>query len=271
MRWLGAFRPEIAAPAVPPPHPPSSLGIALALTLVLITMVAFWVRQRLPKPARKADLLAQVSRWQGSESTTKECRTTDGTAPRIDQTAPNVPRAPESVDATASPLSCADGLKSEETCSATGLNTIASAMALVQRVRALGLHLGEIVVTGISVGLPNAETGRAVFDKNNLHALMQGENFISSLPHSMLQAQLDRNVVQVHKDKQGARVRKPISAIEEVIQLASRIGDFDLASDFSISPAVVETLDTTYALAVAAGLEALRNAGLVEPPPRVTS
>jgi len=265
MRWLGAFRPEIAAPVVPPPHPPLSLGIAVALTLVLITMIAFWVRQRLPKPAQvKADFLAQVS-------TTKECRTTDGAAPRIDQTAPNAPRAPESVDATASPLSCADGLKSEETCSATGLNTIASAMALVQRVRALGLHLGDIVVTGISVGLPNAETGRAVFDKNNFHALMQGENFISSLPHSMLQAQIDRNVVQVHKDKQGARVRKPISAIEEVIQLASRIGDFDLASDFSISPAVVETLDTTYALAVAAGLEALRNAGLVEPPPRVAT
>ena len=50
-------------------------------------------------------------------------------------------------------------------------------------------------------------------------------------------------------------MRKPITAIEEVIQLASRIDQFDLASEYSISPAVVETLDTTYALAVAAGLE----------------
>jgi len=53
-----------------------------------------------------------------------------------------------------------------------------------------------------------------------------------------------------------------------VIKLASRIGQFDLVSEYGLSPAIVETLDTTYALAVAAGLEALRNAGLIDAPPK---
>ena len=50
---------------------------------------------------------------------------------------------------------------------------------------------------------------------------------------------------------------------QEVIKLASRIGDFDLTREFGVDPKVVETMDTTYALAVAAGLQALENAGLI--------
>jgi len=143
---------------------------------------------------------------------------------------------------------------------------IASALALTQRVRDLGLHVGDVVVTGLSIGLPNAETGRAVFDAANMDMVMRGDNMISALPEAMLQAQLDRNVVQVQKAPDGSRIRKPLNMVEEVIKLASRIGNFDLVAEYGLSPAIVETLDTTYALAVAAGLEALRNAGLVEAP-----
>ena len=201
---------------------------------------------------------------------------TDGTAPRVsnlrlhDQQAafpaPLTKAKPPSSagDATASPVI----LKSEETGYAGDASPecLASAMALAQRVRDLGLHLGEIVVSGVSIGLPNGVSGKAVFDPENLHALARGDNLIGVLPDTMIQAQLDRNVVQVHKGANGVRHRRPLSAAHEVIQLASRIGGFDLAKEYSISPAIVETLDTTYALAIAAGLEALRDAGLVEPP-----
>uniref|UniRef100_A0A7S2ILQ0 beta-ketoacyl-[acyl-carrier-protein] synthase I n=1 Tax=Haptolina brevifila TaxID=156173 RepID=A0A7S2ILQ0_9EUKA len=243
----------------------------LFLLQVLVPSLLLLVALNLVRQRRRAKAaMRDNSSVQASQVT--ECRSTNGTAPSIDQTAPSrvsIPRAPASADATAPPPVS----KSEETGSveATNSEAVASALALAQRVRDLGLHLGEVVVTGISFGLPNAETGRAVFDRNNLLALMRGDNFIGPLPASLLQAQLDRNVVQVSKDANGARVRKPISALEEVIQLASRIGEFDLAAEYSISPAVVETLDTTYALAVAAGLEALRNAKLIEPPPRVNT
>ena len=48
-----------------------------------------------------------------------------------------------------------------------------------------------------------------------------------------------------------------------MIKVASRIGEFDLIKEFGVDPKVAETLDTTYALAVAAGLQALESAGLI--------
>lgn len=167
-------------------------------------------------------------------------------------------------EATATPTT-----KLDETVSApTGPSAemVASAMALAQRVRDLGLHLGEVVVSGVSVGLPNAATGKAVFDPSNLDALMRGENCIGPLPAALVQAQLEQRVVQVHKNARGERERRPLRLAEEVIQLASRVTGFDLAASHGISPAIVETLDTTYALAVAAGLEAMLDAGLIERP-----
>ena len=47
---------------------------------------------------------------------------------------------------------------------------------------------------------------------------------ISKLPEETLQAQLDRNVVQVVKGANGARQRIPLCATREVINLAGRIG-----------------------------------------------
>ena len=148
----------------------------------------------------------------------------------------------------------------------TGDAYAASLLALARRVRALGVHLGDAVVSGVSLGLPNGLSGRPVFDASNADALMRGENLIGPLPDAALQKQLARNVVQVVKGKDGARERRPITAVGDLIQLASTVAGFDLAREYQVDPRVVETLDTTYALAVAAGLEALADAGLVSPP-----
>lgn len=149
-------------------------------------------------------------------------------------TSSDAPRAAPSADVTAS-LKAGD----DETGFGVGFTgaavpsaeCVASALALAQRVRDLGLHLGEVVVTGVSVGLPNGESGRAVFDAGNLHALMSGENLIGDLPAAMKQAQLDRHVVQIQKGPGGARHRRPLSAVEDVIQLASRVCGFDLGTE----------------------------------------
>ena len=78
-------------------------------------------------------------------------------------------------------------------------NALASAIALVQRVKALGLHLGDVMVSGISLGLPNASSSRGVFSTDNIEALMAGHNCIHPLPPEALQAQLDRNIVQARR------------------------------------------------------------------------
>ena len=192
-------------------------------------------------------------------------------------------QTPSIVDATASPGEAADPTSASSNClemlgcrfqaEAPHAERVISALELVKRVQDLGLHLGEVVVSGISIGLPNAESGgeRPVFAADNLESIMRGDNHIGRLPERQLQAQLDSNVVQVRKapDADGVQVRTrhPLTALEDVVQLASRVTGFDLTAEFGISPAVAETLDTTYALAVAAGIEALRHAGLIDSPP----
>lgn len=176
---------------------------------------------------------------------------------------------PPTPEATAINAVCKGGDETGavDACSAASWPETPTTLALAQRVEALGLHLGDICVTGISVGLPNGCSRRRVFDPSALDDLFSGQTMIGPVPHSLLTAQLDRNVVQVSKGPAGDRVRKPLSALHEVVQLASRIGHFDLADEFGIDPKIVETLDSTYALAIGAGLQALLDAGLVSPPP----
>ena len=257
------------APAAPPGMTPAGFAAGFLLACVLFLVGALWWLLRrgtasgsLSDHGSKAIIAHQ--KQLATSAVTDGAAPKAGTLPDLVTFAP--PRAPASVDATASPTTL---VKGEETGYAGGTataETLASAMSLVQRVRDLGLHLGDVVVTGYSLGLPNAETGRAVFAEDNVERLMRGDNLISRLPPDMMQAQLDRHVVQIHKDKAGNRIRKPLSAVDELIQLASRVGAFDLGAEFGVSSAICETLDTTYALAVGAGLEALRNAGLVEAP-----
>ena len=91
---------------------------------------------------------------------------------------------------------------------------VASAFAVVERVRALGLHLGDIHVTGVSVGLPNEVSGRPVFDKDNLDSLLRGESLIGVLPSTTLRAQLERNIVQVVKGSDGTRQRRVLKTVQ---------------------------------------------------------
>ena len=249
---MGETLPVCEAPVAAPVPASTDLAATFIITsgrvlliLLLIAILCFLLRPRFEEKTP----VASVELPPGQ-------RSTDGSAPRVDQTA-----RPAGADPTGAPPSC----KSEETGSADSptAECVTSALALTQRVRDLGLHLGDIVVTGLSIGLPNALTGRPVFDEANLSLLMRGDNLIGPLPEDMLQAQLDRNVVQVHKAADGTRVRKPLNMVEDVIKLASRIGQFDLVSEYGLSPAIVETLDTTYALAVAAGLEVRKSTASV--------
>eukprot|EP00276_Gloeochaete_wittrockiana_P006626 CAMPEP_0184651710 /NCGR_PEP_ID=MMETSP0308-20130426/9363_1 /TAXON_ID=38269 /ORGANISM="Gloeochaete witrockiana, Strain SAG 46.84" /LENGTH=661 /DNA_ID=CAMNT_0027086129 /DNA_START=180 /DNA_END=2165 /DNA_ORIENTATION=+ len=93
--------------------------------------------------------------------------------------------------------------------------------------------------------------------------LMQGENCVSALSSEKKEAILDKNVVQMVKDpKTGERRKKVVSEAKEVIQLASFIGELNLTKEYGIPERIVEVLDTAYQLAIAAGLEAIWNAGI---------
>lgn len=165
--------------------------IILLLFCIALTVHYLLVRREARLMRSMAPLTSEPDREENKTSTPATGQPPPATTNKI---IPHKP--PSSADATAPP----EGQRNEETgevCPSP--ETLASAKALAQRVRDLGLHLGDVMVTGISLGLPNGETGGAVFAADNLDALMQGKNFIGKLPAEAIQAQLDRNVVQARR------------------------------------------------------------------------
>ena len=215
---------------------PLTLVVGLLLVPALRWLSTPRARQRPPSPGRRDKTPpsgegSAARRRPGAEEALPGGKS--AAAPSATRDASS--RTSSGLDATASPeAGTAITLRSDETSSlleTPSAECVASAMALAQRVRDLGLHLGDVSVTGVSFGLPNARSGRAVFAADNAERLMSGDVFIGALPAEMLEAQLERNVVQVHKTPAGVRERRPLSALADVIQLASRVGDFDLCKE----------------------------------------
>ncbi|MCB9679701.1 MAG: SDR family NAD(P)-dependent oxidoreductase [Alphaproteobacteria bacterium] len=118
--------------------------------------------------------------------------------------------------------------------------------------------LAEVVCSGASIGLPG---GDGVFDEANLVSILRGDNRIDHIGERAQQF-LEKGLVRLVKDAQtGAGSFLPVEDIEQVIRLAGIRKDFDLA-EWGADSSLVRALDITSQLAIAAGLEALRDAGI---------
>jgi 3-oxoacyl-(acyl-carrier-protein) synthase len=116
------------------------------------------------------------------------------------------------------------------------------------------------VITGTAAGLPgNAQ----VFSEDNMKRLIQGDSCIRPVSGSVKMAMLEKNVVQIKKFPDGTTKRIRVDNEADVIKLAATLGTFDLSSSYGVSPGLAETMDVAAQVAVAAGMEALKNAGLV--------
>lgn len=118
-----------------------------------------------------------------------------------------------------------------------------------------------IVISGVAAGLPGKE--REVFSATNLADLVNGTNFITSLSAETKAELIDRNVVQLKKNPDGSSRKVAVDSDEKVMKLGAQLGKFDLTL-YGVSPAMVATMDTVVQVAIAAGLEALKDAGIVE-------
>ena len=116
------------------------------------------------------------------------------------------------------------------------------------------------VITGTAAGLPG---GEAVFGKNNMERLIKGEQCIAPISGGLQMAMLDKKVVQVKKLRDGTTKRVPVDTQADVIKLAAQLGDLDLTASYGVPPGLAETMDVAAQVAVAAGMEALKSAGLV--------
>ncbi len=119
------------------------------------------------------------------------------------------------------------------------------------------------VITGTAAGLPGNHGGN-VFDPKNMERLIKGNSCITSISGSTKMAMLDKNVVQIKKYPDGTCEKVKVDNEAEVIKLAAQLGSFDLSASYGVPPGLAETMDVAAQVAVAAGMEALKSAGLVK-------
>jgi acyl transferase domain-containing protein/NAD(P)H-dependent flavin oxidoreductase YrpB (nitropropane dioxygenase family)/acyl carrier protein/NAD(P)-dependent dehydrogenase (short-subunit alcohol dehydrogenase family) len=127
------------------------------------------------------------------------------------------------------------------------------ALAQVER---FGFYTGAVAVAGVSVGLPG--TGNKVFDERNFDRILSGQNFIEPLTTDEKERILDMNITRVFKEPDGHARLVKITHTRDVIQLAGKLGYFNLASEYGID----FDYDITNKLAIAAGIEALKDANI---------
>ncbi len=116
-----------------------------------------------------------------------------------------------------------------------------------------------VVITGAALGLPGAER---LFDDANLARLLDGQQGIDVIPARLRQEMLDKHVTRLVKGDDGSASFETIDRLEAVIKLAARAGSFDLAAEFGVDDERLAALGHDTQLAIAAGIDALRDAGI---------
>jgi malonyl CoA-acyl carrier protein transacylase len=119
---------------------------------------------------------------------------------------------------------------------------------------------GSVVISGTGLGLPGAD--KAVMDPRNAARILAGEQFIGPVPQRHREGMASRRVTQLVKTADGSGHFQTIDNPKDVIKLAALPGSFDLTAEYGVSDKLVEALDSTSQLAMAAGLDALREAGI---------
>ncbi|HEX9175217.1 MAG TPA: beta-ketoacyl synthase N-terminal-like domain-containing protein, partial [Mycobacterium sp.] len=116
-----------------------------------------------------------------------------------------------------------------------------------------------VVVTGAALGLPGVER---VFDDENIARILDGQQFIDTIPHKLRREMLDRHITRLVKRESGDPTFETIDSESEVIKLAGRSAPLDVVSEFGVDTARDAALDTSTRLAIGAGFDALRDAGI---------
>ncbi|MDJ0748980.1 MAG: beta-ketoacyl synthase N-terminal-like domain-containing protein, partial [Woeseiaceae bacterium] len=117
----------------------------------------------------------------------------------------------------------------------------------------------DIVISGAALGLPGTPK---VFDDENVSRILHGEQFIDVLPFRLRQAMTEKHITRLVKPEKGDPIFVTIDDTKDVVKLGGRAGEFDVAKEFGVKPERAVAFDSTTAMAVAVGLDALRDAGI---------
>ncbi len=116
-----------------------------------------------------------------------------------------------------------------------------------------------VVITGAALGLPGVEH---VFDDENLQRILDGQQFIGSIPQRFRQQMVDLNITRLVKRESGDPTFETIDDEAEVVKLAGRHAPLDVVEEFGIDASRDAALDSVTRLAIGAGFDAMRDAGL---------
>ncbi len=116
-----------------------------------------------------------------------------------------------------------------------------------------------VVVTGAALGLPGTEQ---LFDDANVARALDGAQGIDVIPGRMRREMLDKHVTRLVKGDDGSARFETIDHVDDVIKLAARAGAFDLGEEFGVDADRLQALGRNTQLAIAAGIDALRDAGI---------
>ncbi|MGI9645059.1 MAG: acyltransferase domain-containing protein, partial [Ilumatobacteraceae bacterium] len=116
-----------------------------------------------------------------------------------------------------------------------------------------------VVITGAALGLPGT---KEVFDDENIERLLDGESFIDVIPVDLREAIVDKHITRLVKNEAGGGSWEEIGSQHDVMKLAGRAGHFDVMEQFAIPEARALALDPATELAIGAGIDALRDAGI---------
>ena len=120
----------------------------------------------------------------------------------------------------------------------------------------------NVVITGISAALPGRNADVFTPGVNNIRRIIDGECFITQIPDHVKDAMLEKNVITQRKNAEGKLISTPLTTHAESINVSATLGEVNL-SRYGISESIVSTMDRAVQVSIAAGLEALRDAGLV--------
>ncbi len=119
---------------------------------------------------------------------------------------------------------------------------------------------GSVVISGTGLGLPGAK--KRLMDPDNAMRILRGEQFVDLIPGSARQAMVNKRITRLVKAEDGGGSFETITDPSAVIKLAGCQGPFDLAEEYGVPEKLIEALDLTTQIALAAGLDALREAGI---------
>lgn len=116
----------------------------------------------------------------------------------------------------------------------------------------------RLVYSGVSIGLPG--TYKKIFSDENFDLLFEGRNLIERLTDDERLSMAELNITRLVKSEQGSEFRT-LSSINEVIALAGKFGNLDM-DEYLVDADIQKQMTKTVCAAVAAGYEALADAGI---------